>query len=43
MTIIDTHTHWYPRVLMEAYVDSDGYPGCRRAGDSYAVEILPDS
>jgi len=43
MTIIDTHTHWYPRVLMDAYVESDGYPGCRRDGDSYAVEILPDS
>jgi aminocarboxymuconate-semialdehyde decarboxylase len=43
MNIIDTHTHWYPRVLMDAYLESAGYPGCRRAGDSYAVEILPDS
>jgi len=43
MDVIDTHTHWYPRALMEAYVESDGYPACRRAGDSYAVEIMPGS
>jgi aminocarboxymuconate-semialdehyde decarboxylase len=43
MNVIDTHTHWYSRVLMDAYVESDGFPGCRRAGDSYAVEIMPDS
>lgn len=43
MAVIDTHTHWYPRALMEAYVSSAGYPGCKRVGDSYAVEILPNS
>lgn len=43
MDVIDTHTHWYPRALMEAYVGSEGYPACKRVGDSYAVEILPDS
>lgn len=39
--VVDTHTHWYPRVLMEAYVKSDAYPSCRRERDSYAVELLP--
>jgi len=39
--VVDTHTHWYPRVLMDAYVESDAYPPCRREGDSYAVELLP--
>jgi aminocarboxymuconate-semialdehyde decarboxylase len=43
MDVIDTHTHWYSRTLLDAYVDSEGYPACRRVGDSYAVEILPDS
>lgn len=39
--VVDTHTHWYPRVLMEAYVKSDAFPSCRRKADSYAVELLP--
>jgi len=39
--VVDTHTHWYPRVLMDAYVESDTFPSCRREGDSYAVELLP--
>jgi aminocarboxymuconate-semialdehyde decarboxylase len=43
MNVIDTHTHWYPRALLEAYIESDSYPGCRRDGDSYAIEILPGS
>ena len=41
MKVIDTQAHWYPRALLDAYVGSDGYPGCRREGDSYAVEMLP--
>ena len=41
MKVIDTQAHWYPRVLLEAYADSDGFPGCRREGDSYAIEMLP--
>jgi aminocarboxymuconate-semialdehyde decarboxylase len=41
MKVIDTQAHWYPRPLFEAYVESDGFPGCRREGDSYAVEMLP--
>lgn len=39
--VVDMHTHWYPRALLDAYVDSDCYPSCRREGDSYAVERLP--
>lgn len=41
MKVIDTQAHWYPRPLLDAYVESDGYPGCTREGDSYAVEMLP--
>ena len=41
MKVIDTQAHWYPRILLEAYAESDGFPGCRREGDSYAIEMLP--
>jgi len=41
MKVIDTQSHWYPRVLLDTYVDSDGFPGCRREGDSYAIEMVP--
>ena len=41
MKVIDTQAHWYPRALLDTYVESDGFPGCRREGDSYAVEMLP--
>jgi aminocarboxymuconate-semialdehyde decarboxylase len=41
MKVVDTQAHWYPRMLLEAYVESDGFPGCRREGDSYAIEMLP--
>ncbi len=41
MKVVDTQAHWYPRPLLDAYVDSDGFPGCRREDDSYAVEMLP--
>jgi aminocarboxymuconate-semialdehyde decarboxylase len=39
--VVDTQAHWYPRALLDAYVESDGFPGCRREGDSYAVEMIP--
>jgi aminocarboxymuconate-semialdehyde decarboxylase len=42
MTIIDTQTHWYPRLLWEAYLDQEEYPRCRRNGDGYAYELAPD-
>jgi aminocarboxymuconate-semialdehyde decarboxylase len=41
MKVIDTQAHWYPRVLLDAYAAGEGFPGCRREGDSYAVEMLP--
>jgi len=41
MKVVDTQAHWYPRTLLDAYIESEGYPGCRREGDSYAVELLP--
>jgi aminocarboxymuconate-semialdehyde decarboxylase len=41
MKVVDTQAHWYSRTLLDAYVESDEFPGCRREGDSYAVELLP--
>jgi aminocarboxymuconate-semialdehyde decarboxylase len=41
MKVVDTQAHWYPRILLEAYAESDGFPGCRRDGDSYAIETRP--
>jgi aminocarboxymuconate-semialdehyde decarboxylase len=41
MKVVDTQAHWYPRVLLDAYIGSDGFPGCRREGDSYAIEMIP--
>jgi aminocarboxymuconate-semialdehyde decarboxylase len=41
MAVIDTQAHWYPRALLDAYIESEGYPGCRREGDSYAIEMVP--
>jgi len=41
MKVVDTQAHWYPRILLDAYAESDGFPGCRRDGDSYAIETLP--
>lgn len=43
IVVVDMHTHWYPRPLLDAYVKSDGYPSCRREGDSFAIERLPGS
>lgn len=42
MTVIDSQTHWYSRTLWDAYLDLEGYPRCRRAGDGYAFELAPD-
>jgi aminocarboxymuconate-semialdehyde decarboxylase len=42
VTVIDSQTHWYPRVLWEAYESFDSYPRCKRDGDSYAFELAPD-
>jgi aminocarboxymuconate-semialdehyde decarboxylase len=41
MKVVDMQAHWYPRILLEAYAESDGFPGCRREGDSYAIETRP--
>ncbi|MGI9557422.1 MAG: amidohydrolase family protein [Solirubrobacterales bacterium] len=43
MKVIDSQTHWYPRLLWEAYEKSfDTYPRCKRDGDSWAYELFPD-
>lgn len=42
MTVVDTQTHWYPRLLWEAYAENDAYPRCRRDGDGYAFELAPE-
>jgi aminocarboxymuconate-semialdehyde decarboxylase len=42
MTVIDSQTHWYPRLLWEAYLDLEDYPRCRRDGDGFGFELAPD-
>jgi aminocarboxymuconate-semialdehyde decarboxylase len=42
VTVIDTQTHWYPRLLWEAYLDNSEYPRCRRDGDGFAFELAPE-
>lgn len=42
MTVIDTQTHWYPRLLWEAYLDNREYPRCRREGDGFVFELAPE-
>jgi len=41
MRVIDTQAHWYPPALLNAYVESSGFPGCRHKGDTYELEVLP--
>jgi len=41
--VVDSQTHWYPRVLWEAYTERTEYPRCRREGDGYLFELAPDS
>jgi aminocarboxymuconate-semialdehyde decarboxylase len=42
MRVIDSQTHWYPRILLEAYTERAEYPRCRRDGDGYLFELAPD-
>ena len=42
MRVVDTQTHWYPRLLWEAYAENADYPRCRRDGDGYAFELAPN-
>lgn len=39
--IIDTQAHWFPRTLLESYLDFEEYPRCRRDRDGYAFETAP--
>jgi aminocarboxymuconate-semialdehyde decarboxylase len=40
--VIDSQTHWYPRLLWEAYAGREEYPRARRDGDGYLFELAPD-
>lgn len=42
MPVVDTQTHWYPRLLWEAYLDNREYPRCRREGDGFVFELAPE-
>jgi aminocarboxymuconate-semialdehyde decarboxylase len=41
LRVIDTQSHWFPRALLDSYLDFEDYPRCRRAGDGYAFETAP--
>jgi predicted TIM-barrel fold metal-dependent hydrolase len=43
VTIIDTQSHWYPRILWETYLDNDSYPRCEQRDGRYAFEMTPGS
>jgi hypothetical protein len=40
--VVDSQTHWYPRLLWDAYTERTEYPRCRREGDGYLFELAPD-
>ena len=40
--VVDSQTHWYPRLLWEAYTRRDAYPRCRCEGDGYLFELAPE-
>ena len=40
--VVDSQTHWYPRILWDAYTARTEYPRCRRDGDGYLFELAPD-
>src|SRR5262249_20151877 len=33
--------HWFSPTLLDAHLDIDEYPRCRRDGDGYAFEVAP--
>jgi predicted TIM-barrel fold metal-dependent hydrolase len=39
--IIDSQCHWFSPTLLDALLDLDEYPRCRRDGDGYAFEVAP--
>lgn len=41
MRVVDSQCHWFSPTLLEALVDVDVYPRCRRDGDGYAFEVAP--
>jgi len=40
--VVDSQTHWYPRLLWDAYTERTEYPRCRPEGDGYLFELAPD-
>ena len=43
MKLIDTQSHWYPRLLWEAYLHNTNYPRCEKQGGKYAFEMTPEN
>lgn len=39
--VFDSQCHWFSRTLLDALLDLDTYPRCRRGGDGYAFEVAP--
>jgi aminocarboxymuconate-semialdehyde decarboxylase len=42
VTVIDCQAHWYPRVLLDSYLELEQYPRWRTHGDGYLWETAPD-
>lgn len=42
MRIVDTQSHWFPRVLLDSYLEFERYPRCVRDGEDYRFEVAPD-
>jgi aminocarboxymuconate-semialdehyde decarboxylase len=40
--VVDSQTHWYPRLLWDAYTERLDYPRCRRESGGYLFELAPD-
>jgi predicted TIM-barrel fold metal-dependent hydrolase len=39
--IVDSQCHWFSPTLLDALLDLDEYPRCRRDGNGYAFEVAP--
>ncbi|HEV2591804.1 MAG TPA: amidohydrolase family protein [Gaiellaceae bacterium] len=39
--IVDAQCHWFSPTLLDALLDIDEYPRCRRDADGYAFEVAP--
>jgi aminocarboxymuconate-semialdehyde decarboxylase len=41
--IVDTQSHWYPKLLWETYLENKTYPRCEKRDGKYFFEMKPNS